>query len=76
MCLTELILCLSRLKLRKQVHKRTVVGPGREETVIMDETLLDRSNDNDEPEELRDSIRDVIRELVGTSSGSSGDESM
>lgn len=73
MCLTEL-LYLCRLKLRKQVHKRTVVEPGREETVIMDETLLDRNDD--EPEELRDSIRDVIRELVGSTSGSSGDESM
>lgn len=60
--------------LRKQVHKRTVVEPGREETVITDETLVDRSDE--EPEELRDSIRDVIRELVGSSSGSSGDESM
>ena len=64
----------SRLKLRKQVHKRTVVEPGREETVVMDETLVDR--DDEEPVELRDSIRDVIRELVGSSSGSSGDESM
>lgn len=69
----KVILCLYRLRLKKQVHKRTVVEPGREETIVVNKTRVDRSDD--EPEELRDSIGDVIRELVG-SSGSSGDESL
>lgn len=69
-----IILCLYRLRLKKQVHKRTVVEPGREETVVVNKTRVERSDD--EPEELRDSIGDVIRELVGSTSGSSGDESL
>ena len=44
--------------LRKQVHKKTVIHDGQEETLVTEDTRVEQ--DCDGPEELRESVREVI----------------
>lgn len=48
--------------LRKQVHKKTVIRDGQEETFVTEDTRIEQ--DNDGPEELRESVRDVIDKFM------------
>jgi len=52
----------SRVVLRKQVHKKTVIRDGQEETFVTEDTRIEQ--DNDGPEELRESVRDVIDKFM------------
>lgn len=61
-----------RLLLKRQIHLRTVIEPGREETVIVDETHLDHENDT--PEELKETAREAVRQYIEQRSGSSADD--
>lgn len=51
-----------RVVLRKQVHKKTVIRDGQEETFVTEDTRIEQ--DNDGPEELRESVRDVIDKFM------------
>ena len=55
-------MCCSRVVLRKQVHKKTVIRDGQEETFVTEDTRIEQ--DNDGPEELRESVRDVIDKFM------------
>jgi hypothetical protein len=55
----------ARVLLRKQIHRKTVVRDGLEETVVTEETQV--VQDNDGPEELRQSVKEVIDRFMETS---------
>jgi len=59
-CLVVCVCC--RVVLRKQVHKKTVIRDGQEETLVTEDTRIEQ--DNDGPEELRESVRDVIDKFM------------
>lgn len=44
--------------LRKQVHKKTVIRDGQEETLVTEDTHIEQ--DSDGPDELRESVQQVI----------------
>ena len=44
--------------MRKQVHKKTVIRDGQEETLVTEDTRVER--DTEGPEELRESVQQVI----------------
>jgi len=54
-----------RVVLRKQVHKKTVIRDGQEETLVTEDTHIEQ--DNDGPEELRESVREVIDKFMEVS---------
>jgi len=47
-----------RVVLRKQVHKKTVIRDGQEETLVTEDTHIEQ--DSEGPEELRESVQEVI----------------
>jgi len=59
-----------RVVLRKQVHKKTVIRDGQEETLVTESTRVEQ--DSDGPQELRDTVREVIDRFmeVGPDNGS------
>ena len=48
--------------MRKQVHKKTVIRDGREETIVTEDTNIEQ--DNEGPEELQDSMQRVIDQFM------------
>jgi len=54
-----------RVVVRKQVHKKTVIRDGQEETLVTEDTRVEQ--DSDGPDELRDSVRDVIDRFMDVS---------
>lgn len=48
--------------MRKQVHKKTVIRDGREETIVTEDTNIEQ--DNEGPEELQDSMQRVIDQFI------------
>ena len=49
--------------MRKEVHKKTTVGPdGHEETVIKEDSQVHQ--DSDPPPELRDSMQQIINQFM------------
>lgn len=47
-----------RVLLRKQIHKKTVIRDGHEETIVTENTQVEQ--DCDDPEQLHDTVKDVI----------------
>jgi len=56
--------------LRKQVHKKTVIRDGQEETLVTEDTHIEQ--DDDGPDELRDSVCEIIDRFMEVSGDSSG----
>ncbi len=50
--------------MKKQVHKKTIVRDGQEETIITEDTHVEQ--DNEPPEELRDSVQGIIDQFMET----------
>lgn len=44
--------------MRKQVHKKTVIRDGKEETIVTEDTHVEQ--DNEGPQELQDSMQTMI----------------
>ena len=47
-----------RVVLRKQIHKKTIIRDGQEETLVTEDTHIEQ--DSEAPEELRESVQEVI----------------
>ena len=52
----------ARVVMKKQVHKKTVMRDGREETIVTEDTHVEQ--DQEGPEELRDSMQQVIDQFM------------
>lgn len=70
-------LCV-RVILRKQIHKKTIVHDGKEETIITEDTQIEQ--DPNAPVELADSVQELIHQFLdsngepgATESGASPD---
>lgn len=48
--------------MRKQVHKKTVIRDGKEETIVTEDTHVEQ--DNEGPEELRDNMQTLIDQFM------------
>jgi len=48
--------------MRKQVHKKTIIRDGKEETIVTEDTHVEQ--DNEGPEELRDSMQNIIDQFL------------
>lgn len=53
---------LCRLVLKKQVHKKTIIRDGQEEVLVTEDTHIEQ--DNEGPEELRESMQQVIDQFM------------
>ena len=51
-----------RLVMKKQVHKKTIIRDGKEETIVTEDTHVEQ--DDDGPEELRDSMQQAIDQFM------------
>ena len=60
-----------RLVMKKQIHKKTIIRDGKEETIVTEDTHVEQ--DNDGPEELRDSMQTIIDQFI-TNTDSMGKE--
>lgn len=57
--------CPARLKLRKQLRKRTVVNEdGREETILTEEIGVEQ--DTEAPEELQGCVQNIIDDFLAS----------
>ena len=57
--------------MRKQVHKKTIIRDGKEETIVTEDTHVQQ--DNEGPEELQGSMQEIIDQFM-EGSGPVGDE--
>ena len=48
--------------MRKQIHKKTIVRDGKEETIVTEDTHIEQ--DNEGPPELRDSMQTVVDQFM------------
>ena len=48
--------------MKKQVHKKTIIKDGKEEVLVTEDTQIEQ--DNEGPEELRDSMQQVIDQFM------------
>lgn len=48
--------------MKKQVHKKTIIKDGREETIVTEDTHVEQ--DQEGPEELRESMQQVIDQFM------------
>ena len=48
--------------MEKQVHKKTVIRDGKEETIITEDTHVEQ--DNEGPEELRENMQRVVDDFM------------
>lgn len=48
--------------MKKQVHKKTIIRDGKEEVLVTEDTHIEQ--DNEGPEELRDSMQQVIDQFM------------
>lgn len=53
-----------RVMMKRQVHQQTVVKDGQEQTYVLEETMVHQ--DNETPEELRDSMQQIIDQFMTT----------
>lgn len=51
-----------RVILRKQIHKKTIVQGGNEETIITEDTQIQQ--DDNAPQELKDSVQELISQFL------------
>merc|ERR1719239_324814 len=52
-----------RLMMKKEVHKKTMIGPdGKEQTTVMEDSQIQQ--ENEPPEELRDSMQEIINQFM------------
>lgn len=58
--------------MKKQVHKKTIIRDGKEETVVTEDTHAEQ--DNDGPEELQDSMQQIIDQFMEGSAQLGGDQ--
>ena len=59
--------------MKKQVHKKTIIRDGKEEVLVTEDTHIEQ--DNEGPEELRDSMQQVIDQfMVGSGEVSTVDQ--
>jgi len=47
--------------MKKQVHKKTIMRDGQEETIVTEDTHVEQ--DNEGPPELRESLQKIIDEF-------------
>jgi len=52
----------TRLVLKKQVHKKTVIRDGKEETIVTEDTHVEQ--DNEGPDELREDMQRVVDDFM------------
>ena len=56
-------LCVFRVVMKKEVHKKTMIRPdGQEETTIKEDSTVHQ--DSEPPEELRDSMQQIINQFL------------
>lgn len=48
--------------MKKQVHKKTIIRDGKEEVLVTEDTHIEQ--DNEGPEELRESMQQVIDQFM------------
>ena len=48
--------------MKKQIHKKTIIRDGKEETVVTEDTHVEQ--DSDGPPELRDSMQTIIDQFI------------
>lgn len=54
-----------RLMMKKEVHKKTTIGPdGKESTTVHEDSQIQQ--ENDPPEELRESMQEIINQFMET----------
>ena len=57
--------------MKKQVHKKTVIRNGKEETIVVEDTQIEQ--DDDAPEELQESVQQIVDQFM-EGSGKLGDD--
>ena len=57
--------------MKKQVHKKTIVRDGKEETIVTEDTHVEQ--DNEGPDELREDVQNIIDQFM-TGQGDVGEE--
>ena len=48
--------------MKKQIHKKTVIRNGKEETIIVEDTQIEQ--DDDAPEELAENVQEIIDQFM------------
>jgi hypothetical protein len=48
--------------MKKQVHKKTIIRDGKEETIVTEDTHVEQ--DNEGPEELQDDMQKIINQFM------------
>jgi len=74
----ELLICIHcRVVLRKQVHKKTVIRDGQEETLVTEDTHIEQDKqDSEGPDELRESVQEVIDRFMEVDENSGSSEAL
>lgn len=54
------------LMMKKEIHKKTYIRDGRDETFIQEESRVEQQNET--PEELRESMQQIIDQFMQTPS--------
>lgn len=62
LCLLILKSLFARVILRKQIHKKTIVHDGKEETVVTEDTQIEQ--DPNAPIELTESVQELIHQFL------------
>ena len=58
--------------MKKQIHKKTIIRDGKEETIVTEDTHVEQ--DNEGPEELRDSMQQIIDQFMEGTAQMGGEE--
>lgn len=53
---------LFRVLLKKQIHKKTIVQSGKEETIVTEDTRIEQ--DYNAPQELQESVQELIQQFL------------
>ncbi len=48
--------------MKKQIHKKTIIKDGQEETIVTEDTHVEQ--DNETPEDIKESVQDIIEEFM------------
>jgi hypothetical protein len=51
-----------RLVMKKQVHKKTIIRDGKEETIVTEDTHIEQ--DDQGPDELKESMKQIIDQFM------------
>lgn len=53
---------VARLVMKKQIHKKTIIRDGKEETIVTEDTQIEQ--DDEGPDELKESMQTIVDQFI------------